>query len=92
MDIETDKYKLNEDDFETALDGAMVTDELNEGKQATSKVVFNFDVMTISESGLTSVHKNGQWLTYDIMVYTLCHAEFEYIKNNVDPGKNMVPL
>ena len=67
----------------------VVIDLVDEVNQATLKVVFNYDGMTISERGLTSVCKNGQWLIDDIMAYTRCRAEFEYIKNNVSPrGKN----
>ena len=43
--------------------------------------------MTITENGLARVRKNGHWLADDIMAYLLCHAEFDHIKNKVDPGK-----
>ena len=51
------------------------------------EAVFNFEGMAISVSGLTSVCMNENWSTDDIMAYPFHHAEFEYIKNNVNPQK-----
>ena len=63
----------------------MDTDAVNEANQDTSEVVPRFEGMIITDNGLVSVRKHGHWLTDDIMAYLLRHAEFEYIKNNVDP-------
>ena len=79
-------------DFVGALDDAMETDAVNEGNHDTSEAVLKFNGMEITENGPANLCKHEHWLTDDIIGYSLHHVEVEYIKNNVDPGKNMVPL
>ena len=84
-----EKERLDEDDFDGALNDAMDKEDLKEAKQDNSESVPKFDGFTITKNDLKSIHTHGYSISDETLAHSLHSASFEYIRSNRDhPEKN----